>query len=356
MSMAGKTVLVTGAAGTVGRELIRQLADVGAAEIRALDCNESEVFFLGEEFGDPYRRHVERDYRFHGWVGDVRDPDRILYAMEGVDVVFHAAALKHVVLCEQSPSDAVHTNILGTTNVVKAAIAHDVEKVIFTSSDKAVNPTSVMGTSKLMGERLITAANNMKGTRRTIFTSTRFGNVIGSRGSVVPTFASQIRAGGPVTLTDSRMTRFVMTISEAVRLVLSATDLARGGEVFITKMPVIRIIDLAAVMIEALAPRFGHDPAGIEVRTIGVKPGEKLYEELMSEEERSRALELDELFAVLPAFRDVYADVDYDYPGARDANPAGRYVSENIDPMTAGQVEDYLRRHRILEGLTDQWP
>jgi FlaA1/EpsC-like NDP-sugar epimerase len=268
--------------------------------------------------------------------------------MRGVDIVFHAAALKHVILCEKSPFDAVQTNIIGVKNIVNSALAHNVERVIFTSSDKAVNPTSVMGTTKLMGERLISASNSLRGNGQTIFSSTRFGNVIGSRGSVVPIFYRQIMSGGPVTLTDHQMTRFIMTIEESARLVLRAAELAKGGEVFVTKMVVINIKDLADVMIEMLAPEKKDD---IEIKEIGAKAGEKLYEELMTEEETGRAIELQEMFAVLPAFRNVYEDIDYSYDDVVSNQVDDPYVSANSTLMSNAEIRTYLEKHRILENI-----
>ena len=193
-------------------------------------------------------------------------------------------------------------------------MSNKVSRVIFTSSDKAVNPTNVMGTSKLMGERIITAANIVNNNGHQVFSSVRFGNVLGSRGSVVPIFAEQILGGEAVTITDAQMTRFVMTIQEAAKLVLEAAMLACGGEVLVTKMPVLRIIDLAKAMINLLAPETGLDPDKFPIRYIGAKPGEKLYEELMSQEEVSRTKELPNMFAILPAFRSFYQKIDYRYP------------------------------------------
>ena len=343
-----KTVLVTGGCGTVGREIVRQLLDHAPKEIRVVDTNESEIFFLEQELLD-HRRH-NPDCRISSLcqIGDIRDADKLNMMCSGVDIVLHTAALKHVILCERAPFDAVQTNIMGVKNVIQAALANDVERVIFTSSDKAVNPTNVMGTTKLMGERLITAANSLKMGRRTIFSSTRFGNVLGSRGSVIPIFARQIEAGGPVTLTDRRMTRFIMTLEESCRLVLSAAEKARGGEVFVTKMPVIQIADLARVMIDELAPQYGYTAEKMGLTEIGSKPGEKLYEELMSDEETRRTVELTEMFSVLPAFRSVYEDIAYNYADIVNTNVTDPYVSSPDNSMPLELLRDFCLEHELL--------
>jgi len=336
----GKRVLITGVCGTVGKELLRQVIEMGPDEIIGIDNNETELFFLGEKYRD---RPAIRLF-----IGDIRDRDKMTRKTRGVDVILHSAAYKHVLLCEQSPRDAIQANIMGVQNIIDAALANDVSRVLFTSSDKAVNPTNVMGTSKLMGERLMTAANACQRSCSTTFVSTRFGNILGSRGSVIPLFKKQIDEGGPVTLTDRRMTRFIMTISEAVQLVLETTFMARGGEVFITKMPVISIADLAEVMVEELAPHFGRDPLEVEIKVTGAKPGEKLYEELMSEEEIGRAFELDSYFVVKPAFKNLYSSIDYlssEMIGGVDKP----YNSSVEEAMTKEELRIYLREHSLLD-------
>lgn len=337
----GKRVLITGCCGTVGKELLRQILPSEPSEILGLDNNESELFFITEE----YKSTANTNF----YLGDMRDRDTLGSMMRGVDVVLHTAGLKHVIVCEKSPRDPIQTNILGTQNVIDAALANNVERVLFTSSDKAVNPTNVMGTSKLMGERLMTAADAHQRGKGTIFASTRFGNVLGSRGSVIPIFQQQIATGGPVTLTDPEMTRFIMTLSQAVRLVMESTFLARGGEVFVTKMPVVRIIDLATAMINILAPQYGYAPEAIGMVEIGSKPGEKLYEELMNDEEVRRTVELERYFAVLPAFRSVYEDVNYDYPDMYDTVVDNPYNSSVEETMDLEQVTQYLLEHKVLE-------
>ena len=338
-----KSILVTGACGTIGAELTKQLLKGGIyapRELIGIDNNESALFFLDQRYLD--------DPRAHFYVADIRDRDALIELMKGVDIVFHAAALKHVILCEKSPDQAVQTNIAGVQNIIAAANANHVEKVIFTSSDKAVNPTNVMGTSKLMGERLMTAANSNKRHGGPVFASTRFGNVLGSNGSVIPIFHEQIAKGGPVTLTSQCMTRFIMSIQESVRLVLDSAEMAKGGEVFVTKMPTVRIADLAAAMIEELAPRYGKTPDQIAVTEIGVKPGEKLYEELMNHEETRRTIELESYFSVLPAFRGVVFDVDYSYPNTVCCEVSKPYVSNEEVPLTKDQIKVFLRDNNLL--------
>jgi FlaA1/EpsC-like NDP-sugar epimerase len=347
--LKGKRVLITGCCGTVGSELTSQLLTrYEPKEVLGIDNNESATFFLEQEWGSHAQAHFV--------IGDMKNVKRLRMLMEDVDVVFHAAAFKHVELCERSPTEAVENNILGVQNIIEAATANRVGMVVFTSSDKAVNPTNVMGTSKLMGERLMTAAHSNRRKGDTVFASTRFGNVLGSRGSVIPIFREQIKAGGPVTLTHQDMTRFIMSIGQAARLVLDSAALARGGEVFITKMPVIRIQDLAEVMIRELAPRFGHDPGRIAVKQIGVKPGEKMYEELMSLEETRRALELTNYFAVLPAFRNLYRKIDYRYDGTVSDSVDNPYNSCNEAPMSQEDLTRFLRENNLLEDPAENAP
>ena len=333
----GKSIFVTGSCGTIGAELVAQLLSnpkYNPKELIGIDNNESALFFQDQLYLD--------DSRASFFVTDIRDKDELSNRMKGADLVIHAAALKHVILCERSPEQAVQTNINGVQNVIAAASLNDVEIVIFTSSDKAVNPTNVMGTTKLMGERLMTAANSSKRENGPIFASTRFGNVLGSSGSVIPIFRNQISNGGPVTLTDKNMTRFVMSVEEAVELVLNSVMEAKGGEVFVTKMPVMKIEDLAIAMIEELSPN------EIEVTEIGSKPGEKLYEELMSDEETRRTIELDKFFSVLPAFRGIYSDIDYNYSTIVSELVEDPYVSEQQTSLTVEEVKDFLRNNKLL--------
>lgn len=349
MHLKKKRILVTGACGTVGRELVRQLLeDRQVEELIALDNNESEIFFLEQCF----QHHSEASF----FLADVRDRDKLGRKMKGVNVVFHTAAFKHVILCERSPFEAVQTNILGVENIILAAMENKVERVIFTSSDKAVNPTNVMGTSKLMGERLMSAANNNGRGNGPIFTSTRFGNVLGSRGSVIPIFKEQIRKGGPMTLTDPEMTRFIMSIKEAVQLVIDSANIACGGEVFVTKMPVIRISDLMQVMINELAPIYGYNPHTIEYKVIGTKPGEKMYEELMSHEEIRRSWELARYFVVIPAFKGINHCIQHNYADLQSKEVTNPYHSANETPLSQDELSRFLHENNLLSETSPKHP
>ncbi|MHB1244337.1 MAG: polysaccharide biosynthesis protein [Gaiellaceae bacterium] len=338
-NFGGKTILVTGGTGTVGSAIVERLLETDAEGIRIYSRDEHKQFEL--------RHRLPADPRLRFLIGDTRDLHRLRRALDGVEMIFHTAAMKHVHSCEYNPFEAVQTNIVGTQNVVDAAIDAGVERVMFASSDKAVNPTSTMGVSKLMAEKLISAADAFRGTHPTIFTSARFGNVVGSRGSVIPLFAEQIAAGGPITLTDRRMTRFVMSIEHAVELMFDALALAKGGEVFVLKMPALRIEDLAVTMRDALAPLSGYKPEDVDIQEVGMRGGEKLSEELLTAEELTRCLETDDLFIVLPQVRSLHPDRDpYTYPQAHE--PGHAIGSDLVEPMTEGELRELLVDCRLV--------
>ena len=321
-------MLVTGGSGTIGSHLVKRLLDCDAAVVRVFGRDETKQFYQRQALGP------RADVRF--LVGDVRDRDRLMRAAEDIDVVFHCAALKHVEAGEYNPFEVTQTNVVGTQNVIDACLAAGVGTMILTSSDKAANPTSVMGASKLLAEKLVTAATNYRGTHHTTFASVRFGNVLASRGSALELFARQVAAGGPVSVTDPTMTRFVMTTSRAVELALMAADVARGGEVFVFKMPAAALADLVAAAIAVAAPMHGLDPSSIG--TIGMEPraGEKSYEELMTEEESMRARDIGEMYAVLPAI-EAHADVVAAYRDAAPA-PVGAFRSDGVERLAAAAV------------------
>lgn len=339
----GRKWLITGVCGSVGRRLLDKVLAQEPERVVCFDNNESELFLLYEDF--------RNDHRVNFFCGDVRDRGEIEARIAGCDFVLHVAGMKHVFLCEQSPGVAINTNILGTQIILEAAISHGVERVLFTSSDKAVNPTNVMGASKLMAERLVSASNARSRKDRQVFASTRFGNVLGSRGSVVPVFVKQIRSGGPVTVTDPDMTRFVMTVDEAAQLVIDSVFIARGGEIFVTKMPVARIGDLAEIMIEELAGKFGFEPRDIRIEEIGPRPGEKLFEELMTDDEAKRALELSRYFVVPPAVLSKFRDIDYSYADAKPPLPSRKpYNSSTAQALSKKELRNYLIVHGAIAG------
>jgi FlaA1/EpsC-like NDP-sugar epimerase len=329
----GARVIVTGAAGTVGRVLVDKLLASGVEEVRALDNNEGELFLCAERYRN------RNDPRFRPFVTDVRDGDGLTRLFRGMDYAFHSAALKHVQMCEISPFSAVATNVNGVENVIRAGLEGGVKRVLFASSDKAVNPTNVMGSSKLLGERLFSAAMAMGPIDGgTIFASTRFGNVAGSRGSVIPVFTQQIARGGPLTLTDRRMTRFFMTLGQATTMLLNCLARAQGGEVFVAKMPALRVLDLAEVMVEMLAPLFGYDPRKIKIDEVGTQPGEKLYEELASHEEIRRTTDNDGILVIAPP-----------YIATMPKEPVATvHNSTEEPPMSKGGIAKFLTAEDVL--------
>lgn len=337
-----KKILITGGTGSLGKKLVLHLLLNEKPDIiRIFDVDETEQFEFQQEL-----KGYEDSVRF--LLGDVRDKERLARAVEDIDVIFHTAALKHVMACEYNPFEAIKTNIIGMQNVIDVAINNNVKKIIFTSSDKAVNPSNTMGATKLLAEKLVTSANYYKGGKNCIFSSVRFGNVMGSRGSVIPLFKQQIQKGKPLTLTDPNMTRFMMSISQAVELVIRCAHMAQGGEVFIFKMPTIKISDLAEVMIEELAPLSSSlDPKNVEFELIGAKPGEKMYEELMTEDEASRSLERDDMYIILPL---IEGDMSLINKTAYDAVPihSRDYISRDTKPIDKDEIKAILKKDGII--------
>lgn len=318
--LKNKKILITGGAGSVGNALIKELLKYGVNVIRVFDLSENEMSKIRNTFID--------EKRLRYLIGDIKDLNRLKMAMEGIDIVIHLAAMKHVYACEYNPFEAIKTNIEGLQNVIDCARNENIEKMIFTSTDKAAYPLSVMGLTKLMGEKLISLAEYYKGDKRTLFTSVRFGNVIGSNGSVIPIFKKQIKEGGPVTINDMEMTRFVITMGEATDLIFKAIKFMKGGETFVWKMKTFKVIDLAHAMINKYAN-------GREINMLikGKGEGEKIHEQIMSEEELSRAIEMDNLYVLFPMID--YQNVKSRYQGINPIlNPViisnmGQHLSED---------------------------
>ena len=277
-----KTVLITGATGSFGKCFVRRL-------LRDHQPKKLIVFSRDELKQHEMRLAGYDDPRLRYFIGDVRDTERLRRALSGVDIVVHAAALKQVPACEYNPFEAILTNIMGARNLIDAALDREVEKVVALSTDKAVSPVNLYGATKLVAEKLFVQANAYSGGGPTRFSCVRYGNVVGSRGSVVPLFLEQ-RKTGRLTLTDPRMTRFWITLDQGVDLVLRATERMRGGEVFVPKIPSMKLVDLA----RALGP-------DCEVDTIGIRPGEKLHEVLISEDESRHTVEMDDMYVIHPA-------------------------------------------------------
>lgn len=277
-------VLVTGACGSVGSALVRRLLD-GSHTVCAFDQNEDGLFRLEQELEDG-------GGRLRLFLGNVRDEDRVERAMDGVDIVFHCAALKHVYFSEYNPFEAMQTNVVGTNNVIRAAIATGVSRVILTSSDKAVNPTSTMGATKLLGERLFVAANHHTGSHKTRFACVRFGNVLNSNGSVLHIFRRQLASDRPLTITSKKMTRFFISMTQAVDLCLDAAARMVGGEIFVLSMGSCDIVSLAKAV---------NGNKQFRINEIGLKPGEKLYEDLVTEDEAPRTVQAGNTYVILPS-------------------------------------------------------
>jgi len=330
----GKKILITGGTGTIGYHLTRRLLQEDPAVIRIFSRDEYKQFNMSLDF----QEHVHK-LRF--LIGDVRDQQRLLRAMEDIDYVFHLAAMKHVPACEYNPFEAVQTNVIGTQNVIQAALQTNVSKVLFTSSDKAVSPINTYGATKLMAERLISAASFQKGPKLTVFASVRFGNVMGSRGSVIPLFKKQIMEQRKITVTDLNMTRYMMTPMQAISLLLEANEQAKGGEVFVLKMPIVRLSDLVEIMVEEIPVRYQLQ-GDIRIEEIGLRPGEKMDEQLMTADEHQKMVETDYMYTIPP----LYGKTDADYMRTRfsELNGIGYSPDEIIG-------KDVLRQWLVQEQL-----
>ncbi len=279
---SSKKILITGGTGSFGRAFLKYAIEVLKPNvIRVFSRDELKQHELRKQFDHPSIRY---------FIGDIRDRERVGRALRGVDIVVHAAAMKRVEACEYNPFEAVQTNIIGTQNVIDMSIDCSVEKVIAISSDKAVNPVNLYGATKLCQERIVTQSNAYVGPKKTRLACVRYGNVVGSRGSVVPLFREQAKTG-QVTITDDRMTRFWITLDQAVRFVHTSTEMMQGGEIFVPKLPSMKITDLAKL----LAPN-------CKMKVIGIQPGEKLHEVMITEDEARHTIELDDRFVVEPEF------------------------------------------------------
>lgn len=320
---SGKTILITGGSGSIGSYLTEAILQTDCKVVRVLSNNEYELFKLEKKFPDSKKLRL--------FLGDIRDKDRLRVAVDGVDIVFHAAALKHVPLCEFNPFDAIQTNVLGTQNMIEACIQSNVEKFVFISTDKASSPLSTLGATKLLAERLtISAMAYRRSLTRPIMYCIRFGNVIGTRGSVLELFMEQVRNNEALTITNNEMTRFTMTKKEAVELILSTVGIAKGGEIFVLKMKALKILDLAKAVI-SLYSKNAQEHKIIETE---IRDGEKLHESLITKEEISRFREYDGMYVLPPPNSEEYNNLP-----KLETN----YSSEQDKMMSINEIEDMLK-------------
>lgn len=320
-----KILLITGGSGSFGNMIIKKFLNTGIREIR--------VFSRDEKKQDDMRNAYRND-KLKFYIGDVRDCDSILFAMHGVDYVFHAAALKQVPSCEFFPIEAVRTNVLGTENVLNAAISQNVQRVVVLSTDKAVYPVNAMGMSKALMEKVMTAKARTVDEKKIMLCGTRYGNVIASRGSVIPLFVEQIKAGKPLTVTDPNMTRFIMSLGNAIELVLYAFKNGNAGDIFVQKAPACTIGDLTVAVKELFK-------AKNEVRIIGTRHGEKLYETLLNREEMACAQDLGDYYRIPVDARDLNYN-EYFVEGEKQISEKEDYTSENTRILDVEEIKEVL--------------
>ena len=327
------TLLITGGTGSFGNAVLQRFLNTGIKEIR--------VFSRDEKKQEDMRIELNNS-KVKFYIGDVRNYDSLSSAMHGVDYVFHAAALKQVPSCEFYPMEAVRTNVLGTENVLNAALANKVKKVICLSTDKAVYPINAMGISKAMMEKLMVAKARTTDTTQTIICGTRYGNVMASRGSVIPLFIKQIRDGKPLTITDPNMTRYLMSLEDAVDLVIYAFNNARQGDIFVQKAPASTIMDLAIAVKQLF---HAENP----INVIGTRHGEKLYETLLTREERVKAEDLGDYYRIVPDDRDLNYG-KYFTEGEEKIAEAEDYNSHNTRRLNVGEIKELLLKLAYIQG------
>ena len=327
-----KNILITGGTGSLGHALTKRLLNTDATTIRILSRNENNQIKMESNFKDDRLRFL---------LGDVRDSDRLSRAMEAVDIVFHTAALKHVPKIEYNPFEGIKTNVIGSQNVIDACVQQNVEKVVAISTDKATSPLNVYGATKTLMEKLFVAANTFSTPEkhRTKFITVRYGNVLGSSVSVVPIFIYQIKNKKKVTITDPQMTRFSITMDEALEFILKATEIGKGSEIFIPKMKAYSIMDIKNVLVELLGD------TGSE--TIGVRVGEKMHEILINRDEIRYGWEIDNMYMISnPSFSE--QTIKAKYPGIQHVENIGEYSSDYVDKIPHDELKDTIQKLNII--------
>jgi UDP-N-acetylglucosamine 4,6-dehydratase/5-epimerase len=333
-----KTLLITGGTGSFGHAVLDRFLSTDIGEIRIFSRDEKKQDDMRKEYGND---------KIKFYIGDVRDLQSVKNAMHGVDYIFHAAALKQVPSCEFFPLEAVKTNVLGTDNVLTAAINEGVKKVICLSTDKAAYPVNAMGTSKAMMEKVFVAKAKTVHEERTLICGTRYGNVLCSRGSVVPLFIEQIKAGKPITITDPTMTRYIMSLEEAVELVIFAFRNAKSGDIMVQKAPACTIGDLAQAVKELFNP-------STETGVIGVRHGEKMYETLLTREEYSKAIDMGGFYRVPADQRDLNYE-KYFSDGDVKLATSGEYNSDNTERLNVEQIKAKLLTLQYIKDELRTW-
>ena len=339
-----KTLLITGGTGSFGNAVLNRFLETDIGEIRIFSRDEKKQDDMRHEF-QAKMPEVANKIRFY--IGDIRDVASVKNAMHGVDYIFHAAALKQVPSCEFFPIEAVKTNVLGTENVLNAAIDEGVKSVICLSTDKAAYPVNAMGTSKAMMEKVIVAKSRTVSPERTKICCTRYGNVMCSRGSVIPLWIEQIKAGIPITITEPKMTRFIMSLEEAVDLVIFAFENGTSGDILVQKAPACTIETLAKAVVELFNPEH-------EIKVIGIRHGEKMYETLLTNEECANAIDLGTFYRVPCDKRDLNYD-KYFKEGDKLRNPLTEFNSNNTDLLSVEQVKEKLISLKYIKDELEAW-
>lgn len=341
---SNKTLLITGGTGSFGNAVLKRFLNTDIGEIRIFSRDEKKQDDMRHEYQAKY---PEASNKIKFYIGDVRDLQSVKNAMHGVDYIFHAAALKQVPSCEFFPIEAVKTNVLGTENVLTAAIEAGVKKVICLSTDKAAYPVNAMGTSKAMMEKVIVAKSRTVSPDKTSICCTRYGNVMCSRGSVIPLWIEQIKQGNPITVTEPTMTRFIMSLEEAVELVIFAFQNADSGDIMVQKAPACTI----EVQAQAVKELFHSDD---EIKVIGIRHGEKMYETLLTNEECANAIDLGNFYRVPCDKRDLNYD-KYFKDGDVERNPLTEFNSNNTELLNVEQVKDKLLSLQYIRDELEEW-
>ena len=332
----GKTILITGGTGSLGRALTKKLLEQNAKTVRIFSRNENKQIEMESEFNE------EKRLRF--FLGDVRDSERLFTALEDVDIVFHAAALKHVPKIEYNPFESIKTNVIGSQNVIDNSLKQNVQKVIAISTDKAVSPLNTYGATKLLMEKLFVSANNYLNREkyRTRFHAVRYGNVLGSSGSVIPKFIQQIKSNEKIRITDSAMTRFNITMDNALDLIINTAKIGKGSEIFIPKLKAYNIMDVKSALFDLL-----HET---EYEEVGIRPGEKLHETLINEDEMKYTWKINDMFMITNPHYELFNDenLETNYEKLEKENNLDSYSSDKVEKLTIDELKIVIKNSGLL--------